>query len=777
MALNPQYMLAPALQQLFRDKDTGLPLSNGKVFFYEDDDRNVLKPVYMLTGAPPTYSYTPIPTNPDGSVSLNSVGAFEEAVYYFPFAADGVTVQLYYIEVYDSTGDILQLTREGYPNFSEEEVAGVQDVNFISNGRFLVHRDLPNDGLIDGLTSTTDVAYGGWKFVRDVAASPTSLDYVTFTTFEGFFEEPPVWPRFAIKIESAAEVSGSLKELRIRFDNVNTFASDQQQYTLGFWAKSNSSDINVEIIIRKNYGTGGSTPDAKHLSPTLDIDTDWTAYRSIFTFGENSGKVIGPLNDDYVEICLSLPLSELFEIELTDFFLFEGSNMLADFEVTTNRTDIMTALGGGFVNPNPDGSDIGLPIILTKSGLDYDDSQVGKIFSCGYAAPGFGEALCNGQGFRTATRSDEGIPYTRLSNKLYDTTNKYPVFGTGFEHSAAMISADQVLIFSNTSGIITAAANGSTSPGFTYKASPGLVNTAIETGLIDTATIICIGNNIGEVSEWTVNTSGFSISVLRNDGVHFESVHTVTTIAASAMTAADYFRFYTYDGGIQSHYAWYKIGGTGVDPAPGGTGVLIQLETTDTAAIVAQKTAIAMTGRASDLITTVVAASIPASSYFTFNAKTNSSEQEYYVWFKKDGMGADPAVAGAFPIEVDITTGQTAAQVSDLIRIGVNKAAVGTPDLRGKFIRGWDNGSGFDEDAASRYIFPYPILYGDKIGSEELDSNLYHYHSYLHPHDTDGAGGSGIIALIPGDETLDTGGDGNYEGRPRNISLNYVIKI
>ena len=40
-----QYILAPSLQQLFRDVDTGLPLAAGTVELYVDSSRVTKKPI------------------------------------------------------------------------------------------------------------------------------------------------------------------------------------------------------------------------------------------------------------------------------------------------------------------------------------------------------------------------------------------------------------------------------------------------------------------------------------------------------------------------------------------------------------------------------------------------------------------------------------------------------------------------------------------------------------------------------------------------------------
>lgn len=70
-------------------------------------------------------------------------------------------------------------------------------------------------------------------------------------------------------------------------------------------------------------------------------------------------------------------------------------------------------------------------------------------------------------------------------------------------------------------------------------------------------------------------------------------------------------------------------------------------------------------------ITLGTAASITTSSYFFINSSADA--RQYYVWFKKDGSGADPTpFASKIGVEVDITTGQTNVQVAALVSTALN---------------------------------------------------------------------------------------------------------
>jgi len=129
------YDICPAIQLSFNDPLTGLPAAGGNVFFYEDVNRSVLKPVYALSGSPGSYSWVPYTANVDGSISLDSSGSFNPQLYLYPYDEDG-NVDKYYIDAYSSTGASIYQT-ENFPDISPDDAslvylistAGISPVN------------------------------------------------------------------------------------------------------------------------------------------------------------------------------------------------------------------------------------------------------------------------------------------------------------------------------------------------------------------------------------------------------------------------------------------------------------------------------------------------------------------------------------------------------------------------------------------------------------------------------------------------------------------------
>lgn len=98
------------------------------------------------------------------------------------------------------------------------------------------------------------------------------------------------------------------------------------------------------------------------------------------------------------------------------------------------------------------------------------------------------------------------------------------------------------------------------------------------------------------------------------------------------------------------------------------------------------------------------------------------------------------------------------------------------PDLRGRFLRGWDNGAGVDPDAATRVAAAAGANEGDAVGSVQGDMVGAHNHAALQQSPVNfyaGNLGSGFSQIVPGL----TGSTGGSETRPTNVAVSYIIKL
>ncbi len=466
MNLDPRYVTAPALEQFYINKTTGLPLANGKISFYKDNERTRLKPIYTLSGAPPNYSYIELP-NP---ITLSAVGTVQDAngnnilPFYFPYDEQG-NLELYYVMVYSSDG-VLQFTREGWPNTSLDSNKDEGNIfNLIPNGQFLIHNNIPaqKNRVAGEITQAiTTLAPGGWTFNRPEKSA--AKDLVVFERFGSAVSNPSGYPRYAIRIENQLPSPGDLvKDLRISFRNVNRFASKDHYYTLAFAAQTNTGNaLSVTALVIKNFGQGGSPIEEKIIN-TVTLMSTYTLINIPFIFGENQNKTLGLNDEDSVAIALRFPTNSVFDVSLTDFILTQGNTQIADYPQITDSKVISESLAGSLPVPNPDGSDNYLPIIATKTGFAFYDGDIGKVYAAMYPEPSMGELLQDGTRYLRSAYSQEGIPYTRVAKKLWDENLGYYRSGNGITFVTANLDAQNKLILTtNQAGSATDASAGTT---------------------------------------------------------------------------------------------------------------------------------------------------------------------------------------------------------------------------------------------------------------------------------------------------------------------------
>lgn len=108
------------------------------------------------------------------------------------------------------------------------------------------------------------------------------------------------------------------------------------------------------------------------------------------------------------------------------------------------------------------------------------------------------------------------------------------------------------------------------------------------------------------------------------------------------------------------------------------------------------------------------------------------------------------------------------AQIGTTWGVGDGSTTFNIPDLRGEFIRGWDNGKGTDS--------------GRSFASSQSDEVISHKHDLLYRIDssTSGATPNNAIGVSSRTDTAyidnNMGNYGGSETRPRNMALMYCIK-
>lgn len=817
MSIDPRYMIAPSLQEIFLDKDTGLPLVGGKVTYYSDNNRLLLKPIYTISGNAPDYQYVPIP-NPN---TLSSIGTTTDAngndvlPYYFPYDSNG-NLELYFIKV-ESALSVLQFDRSAYPNVTSGgavPVGTIDITNYIPNGQFLAHTNIPatTDTVAGQITQAeTPIAYGGWYFER--SSGSTATDIVTFLQNTNFQANPPFSPRYSCNIACTSPDTGDVfKYLSIRFNDVNKFASANEPYTFCFNAFATNQIQNVSFSIYKFYGTGGSTPTTTSFG-TETITTTATSFSLPLVFGDNSGQTVGSVGDDYLELVVQLPVGFTFNATFTDFMLLQGSVSTTNFVPQTNADMLTRSITGGMPVPDPAGFDLYLPLTLTPSGMIFDDSQIGKIESSSTGNVSVGELFCDGSIYQSTQYSPDGIPYARLQRKYifnangsYKNASGIPIYGTGLTYFTAALTdyvpTYQFILHNNSQGVVTATADGSNPTNFTFSTIASGVGTfygvttawTTANGATDANFIVLRNVDQGSATLSTAGNSGFTVEnyIIGNAFVKQET--NISTIVATSLAG----KYWTFNNTLGDIYVWYKVNGSGSDPAPGGTGILVNLSSTDSATTVAQKTANTLNGWQVTNIIAGAASTFLAGAYFT----AMSTSAGYYIWYTINGVGTDPSVVSRTGIKVAVLSTDTSQQVTLKTCIAINSVSYAVPDLRGYFLRGIDPDAQVDDTFRSSLVDYANSNYG-QLATIQFDTNQ----SHLHPTSavvvqvdinnpdklikSAGIVGGGLIAArVTGDgydfsTTTDligstasgaTGNNGYSQSQPINANVMYLVK-
>jgi hypothetical protein len=815
MALNPQFISISDLVSYFVDKDTGEALAGGTVEFYQDKNRIVPKNVFILSGdaGNPTY------TNIGAVVSLGTDGTPEYlnnkvTIYYWPFEGDpdtapSTTPEYYFVRIL-SAGAVEQKTVEAVPNvvFSDDNLLK-DEKNFANNSQFLGFNNewqstMPvaeTDGAIN--FDTYSVAPGGWEFGVE-AADVAKYDF-TFTrpaSPPGSFNN---YPYGEVRWVNTVSPTGTIHDFRLKLQDVYKLASPLGQQTYTFYLAGQSGDGSnhtFDVFIIKNYGTGGGESAPEYTNIGAITFTPSSAYETItINVDPIVGKTVGPNNDDFFAIALRQQTAASFDVKMFEAGLFLGAQIVAGTALppVTLAQQRAEGIAGWMPTPAVDGSDLYLPLRLTPAGLEFDDSEVGMVKAATTVTPPVGYLNCDGTAYRADQRSADGIPYSRLLNKMWSPGNLVSVFGTGREAPQslrlAVATNDYIMIHNNDKLAVTAPIADTGGTGMTM----GVINAGNGS---PTFTSYANRNNVSEVfvfdkvkgSYPTAPATGTTtwgpnqVDVRRDDNETLPITFILPTIAPllPASPVAKYFELSSPSLIAPAfYYIWMPIDGVGTDPAPAnGIGLRLNVDSNWTDSDLATAIVSLMNGYEASQVQTLAAAAIPESSYFTFYSGPGPvANQQYYVWYNK-GAGVDPAVVGAIGIEVVLDPLDAADVVATKTITAINRANIGAPDLRGMFIRGQDVTSENDPTADNRLSYQVFNADGDELGTYQFDTNVAHIHNAeIFQYQSGGAtpevvlaGGGNPPTILGTAQVVRVFTDGNEQAVPRNVYLNYVIK-
>lgn len=339
MALNAQYMISPNLQEYFVDKNTGLPLSGGEVFYYSDISRSDLKTVYTLSGAPGSYSYTALP-NP---VTLSGVGTPTDGlgndirVYYYPYDSSG-TLELYYIVVKDEDG-VTQITRQAWPNVVAQDSDQVLfTYNFVRNPTFFSWSNTTVYSNVKmGSTNYTDFFADDWSYQQDDASQTINISRGEFLAGEDLIPTNP--PYYLIyENANAGSALGTYNRFQQYYKSVQTLNS--KNISVSIWVNQVVGAVaSFSVDLTQYFGTGGS-PSASVTTTVITrpslVQNTWTEYKGTVLLPSVFGKIFGTNKDDALILSLNMPKNQTAKIYIGDVRLEEGLEITGTQEISND---------------------------------------------------------------------------------------------------------------------------------------------------------------------------------------------------------------------------------------------------------------------------------------------------------------------------------------------------------------------------------------------------------------------------------------------------------
>ena len=336
---NPDFFASVPLQYVFRDKDTGDPLSAGVVLFFADPDFTVPKSVYQLTLLPDnTIQFVDI----GNTLILSSIGTFVDdsganlVPYYYPWtnapeSENKGEEELYFIKVY-SSGGVLQFTlQEWPPNVGSGGSGGsgqVLSFNQITNPQFTVVNFIPDPttGIYTYTTTgtmTVDIA-PGWK-LRTQGIGTISLKQLSLS--DDIISEPP----YALQIMSAN--TGGLSSVQLIQTITNSPRILASPENAGLSAISGyvtaASEAGTTATITMDYIPSDTGASQEQLFSKNTLSTG--AYLPLFGSTTISTPISTADGSGYVDIVIDITVGTKVNISSVQLLQVENENVEPGF--------------------------------------------------------------------------------------------------------------------------------------------------------------------------------------------------------------------------------------------------------------------------------------------------------------------------------------------------------------------------------------------------------------------------------------------------------------
>lgn len=455
---------------------------------------------------------------------------------------------------------------------------------------------------------TTLIAEGGWDFIKTGTNSTDKLQFVLFTPDNTSVDASPT---YFLNYESIAAGTGETqKDLTFSFQDVRTLANEQVTVSLSL-RSALLGTYPVEIFATQFFGTASMsvTPSASVITPitTLTPTTVATQYTGTITLPNLIGKTIGTNGDDALIITFRMPLNTNANLEMTDFYFKRGGAAL-EYPYESYAEVDATVKSLNLPNPQPT-TDFPNPL-LPPFYIDQSYDVITLVPNDGLLLQEWAPPIPTGSmmSWPSDIIPDGYVAAAGQSLVVYGQYHRLFLvpFSVGTFGTAYGAAAD------NTNSIQPFAAS---------------------------ATQFYIENTTGGVpfSPWGENTTGFTY--LQNTIGHAPAVS-------------------SFEESSISYTITNLTVGFVVNPVGNSSAVTIVINSLGSVSTPAQWT-----------FTAVAASSIVGGTAITWEVPpASSAASRFYIYFVKDGVGADPLIAGFTGYACNIVSSNSIPEIATIIK-------------------------------------------------------------------------------------------------------------
>ncbi|MFX0132176.1 MAG: hypothetical protein ACFFDN_00890 [Candidatus Hodarchaeota archaeon] len=437
----------------FRDL-LGRPASNGKLLTRKASDHDTGKVTYKDVEATEAW---PV------DIVLTAAGTTPGALY---FADD----EYYYLEVQDTYGAEIWSVDNYNPAEVKPEPAVEEELNtnYFFNPQFRFYAQQLFE--TDDLPANTDIeiAPGGWFFRRNNISSNSIVEFNLFPVDQG---EVQYNPKYYLNFKSVSIGSGELeKDIFFRVNDVQNFGD--QEFTFAVFGRSAASN-QIEFLIRRIYGTGGSTTTYQPIA-TISLTPTFERHIVNFEVDDLTAKNIGdpPTSIDFI---FRAPLNTPVNFDLVNFQINLGDT-LRDFDYYSY--DMEKVRLAAYPLPVPTKADVGGTLMYTGHNYEFQHFT-GRISISSGGAPLLGGnphplyVLADGATYKSyeyVPNTEDSIKYERLYDyyENEDPTNNGNYYGYGEDGFKPMIY-DNIISFACTKNQTAIPAWSDYNTGFTFE--------------------------------------------------------------------------------------------------------------------------------------------------------------------------------------------------------------------------------------------------------------------------------------------------------------------